>query len=160
MGEGSGAGDDPAATMIAALWRAEPPRLDDAALRAAARRPRGRRRDRGAAEAAVGEPVVATLSRVALQAEMRAVDHVGDVREGAVLLADTARALHALLARTSDARLARDEDEEGDCRPDDARLRVARMERWLSARAQTESYAQPAADLCLWALEHLERRPD
>jgi hypothetical protein len=30
------------------------------------------------------------------------------------------------------------------------------MERWLAARAASDPGAEPAADLCLWALEHLE----
>ena len=37
-----------------------------------------------------------------------------------------------------------------------AMRRVARMERWLLVRAESDASAQPSADLCLWALEHLE----
>jgi hypothetical protein len=36
------------------------------------------------------------------------------------------------------------------------RLRLTRMERWLAARAAADASAVPAADLCLWVLEHLE----
>jgi hypothetical protein len=41
-------------------------------------------------------------------------------------------------------------------RPSAAVVRVARMEQWLTARAEHDPAAQPAADLGLWVLEHLE----
>jgi hypothetical protein len=44
----------------------------------------------------------------------------------------------------------------GDRRPDAAVVRVARMEQWLTARTEHDPSAQPAADLGLWVLEHLE----
>jgi hypothetical protein len=44
----------------------------------------------------------------------------------------------------------------GDRRPSAAVVRVARMEQWLPARAEHDPAAQPAADLGLWVLEHLD----
>lgn len=36
------------------------------------------------------------------------------------------------------------------------RLRLARMERWLSARTSADPSAEASVNLCLWVLEHLE----
>ena len=60
---------------------------------------------------------------------------------------------HATAAATSSGRPA---GIAGDRRPDAAVVRVARMEQWLTARTEHDPSAQPAADLGLWVLEHLE----
>ena len=62
---------------------------------------------------------------------------------------------HATAAATSSGRPA---GIAGDRRPDAAVVRVARMEQWLTTRTAHDpsASAQPAADLGLWVLEHLE----
>jgi len=95
-----------------------------------------------------------TLATVAADAASIADDRRRTDRAGARLLAETARAIHAALGATLSARLSA-------ARPDAVtpwadRLRFARMERWLAARAEDDPSAEPSASLCLWVIEHLE----
>jgi hypothetical protein len=115
----------------------------------------------------------AELAAVAMREDGGAAgaEDAGD-RRAVLLLAETARALHALVSAPG-ARPGDGPDVErparapaggargrgGDRRPSAAVVRVARMEQWLTARAEHDHAAQPAADLCLWVLEHLDHDP-
>jgi hypothetical protein len=128
--------------------------------------------------------VLAALAALSTRAELAAValpEDVGDAGAGAagadrravLLLAETARALHALVSgllsgpgalpsdvpdaeRPARAPATSARRGAGDRRPSAAVVRVTRMEHWLTARAEHDPAAQPAADLCLWVLEHLD----
>lgn len=84
-----------------------------------------------------------SLARVSLRAETVAALAGGAARDPGALLAQAARSLHAMLDLVAAER-------------HDVLLRVARLERWLTLRAQSEPAAGCAADLALWVLEHLE----
>jgi hypothetical protein len=91
------------------------------------------------------------LSDVSVRAELAAIGLIADGdRRTVAMLAETARALHTIL---SDARPG---VPLGGERLPAALVRVARMEQWLTTRAQDDPAAEPAADLCLWVLEHCE----
>ncbi len=84
---------------------------------------------------------------------LESTTEVPDARRAATLLAETAEVLHAAIADPRAEhwhRAARPE------LPWPLRLRLARLERWLTARAAAEAEATAAADLCLWLAEHLE----
>ena len=100
-----------------------------------------------------------TLVAVALEATRLAHDGSPDDRSAARLLSETAGAVHDALghslpgsSRSTSAAGGRAED----VTPWKDRLRLARMERWLAARAEDHTDADPAASLCLWVIEHLE----
>jgi hypothetical protein len=104
------------------------------------------------------------LSDVSVRAELAAVGLVaGEDRRAVAMLAETARALHGLLgdarpgapASPAPARPAGGVPRGGERLPA-ALVRVARMEQWLTTRAHEDAAAEPAADLCLWVLEHCE----
>lgn len=140
-----------AAGLVAALWHLQPPDAwavsrpvdAEAGLRATLLR---------LAETADG--IGSGISMVASEAAACAT---------AQLLADTARAVVATVVdQPAPARLPSDTTPVAGtlvagwalASPD--RQRLARLERWLAARAAVDPIAEPAADLCLWVLEHLE----
>jgi hypothetical protein len=125
----------PGAAMVAALWRAAPP---------------------GAADADhphMLRTLTAHLERVAESARRQAGSTAHDDAHGMLLLADTADVLRAALA---DPHTDRWQPPPVPELPWPARLRLARLEHWLVARAPLEPGAMAAADLCLWLAEHLE----
>ena len=83
------------------------------------------------------------LARVSLRAETLAALGGDAAHSAGALLAQAARTLHAMLDLVAEER-------------HDQLLRVARLERWLTLRAQSEPAAGCAADPALWVLEHLE----
>jgi hypothetical protein len=93
------------------------------------------------------------LNRVYTQAELRAIAAPPSERPALVLLAATARSLHRLLAEAPVG-----SPNHRHTRVTDTHLRVARMERWLTERAEREPGARAAADAALWVLEQLECR--
>jgi hypothetical protein len=139
-----------AGALVAALWRAHPPDVW------ASGRPWHLGDGRG----------LQVLTQLAERAE-RLAARGGDTRAAARLLAETARAIAAVLARdpAADGPAAR-ANTPADAAPtgtasggalaSPARRRLVRMERWLAARAAGDPAAVSAADLCLWAVEHLE----
>lgn len=131
-----------AAELVAALWREASPNLQ-------------------ATDAQQPSTDVvdlrAVLARVSTDAEVFAV-RAGDAERPTVhLLAQTARAAYAALDGPSASRSGAITG--SGTLPSAARLRLARMEQWLSARAATDSNAEPSANLCLWILDHLECDP-
>jgi hypothetical protein len=103
--------------------------------------------------------ILDVLGALSTRAELAAVaSPTGADRAAVLLFAETARALHALLtdAPASAPAPAHPGLRGGERRANAAVVRVARMEQWLSARAEHDHAAQPAADLCLWVLEHLD----
>ena len=114
--------------LVAELWRRLPPVADEPFGDADGRVATLRR----------------TLDTLASRAARLVVTGPVADRAAARLLADTARALHDALAASLAAAGWVD------------RLRFARMERWLAARAEADPDAEPAASLCLWVIEHLE----
>jgi hypothetical protein len=157
----AGAPDDSASALVATLWRTAPPEMWALERRLPA----------------VADGVHVALARVARDAEHVAAGAAAEPeRAAARLLAETAWAILAALgdrvgalvagavagpvpgpvsgpvsgpvpgpAATAGAGLA-----------SPVRLRLARMERWLAARAAGDPAAGPAADLCLWVVEQLE----
>ena len=97
--------------------------------------------------------LAARLAEVADAARRSAADATPDAARGMQLLADTAEVLRAALAHPESDRWQPPPVPE---LPWPARLRLARLERWLAARAAHEPGAMAAADLCLWLSEHLE----
>jgi hypothetical protein len=124
-----------AAAIVGALWRLAPPGVADADHQHLLR------------------TLAAHLEHVA-EAARRLDAGVGqDAARGLGLLADTADVLRAALA---DPQADRWQPPPTPELPWPARLRLARLERWLAARATHEPGAMAAADLCLWLAEHLE----
>lgn len=111
-----------------------------------------------------GAPLVAlveALARVSTESELDAITASSPrARASALLTAETARALHALLRDDVTAR-ASDEDFDGAAvgaggAPSwDASARVARMRSWLTARAAADPTARRAAGLCEQVAEAL-----
>jgi hypothetical protein len=125
--------------LVAELWRRQPPVAHELA---------------GDEPEACVSALRETLATLAADAASIAGDRRRTDRVGARLLAETARAIHdalgaTLSARPSAARLDA-------VTPWADRLRFARMERWLAARAEDDPSAEPSASLCLWVIEHLE----
>jgi hypothetical protein len=87
-----------------------------------------------------------TLAAVAARAASIATAGPRDDLAAATLLRETACAMHDALGA----------ENVGGVTPWVDRIRFARMERWLAARAETDPDAEPAASLCLWVIEHLE----
>jgi hypothetical protein len=131
-----------AAELVATLWRGEPPSMSAAGPAAAERR----------------GGLLAALARLAARADGLARRAPAAERPALQLLVETARAIGAVLGTTDSvpAPAPRAVADAGGALASPARLRLARMERWLAARAASDLGAEPAADLCLWALEHLE----
>ncbi len=98
--------------------------------------------------------VRAALGRMSTDAEVLAIRAPAAERPSARLLAETARAAHAALD-TSLPSLGGAISGSGTL-PSSVRLRLARMEQWLSIRATTDPNAEPSANLCLWVLDQLE----
>ncbi|MGZ8376100.1 MAG: hypothetical protein ACXWZS_00270 [Gemmatirosa sp.] len=76
-----------------------------------------------------------------------------DVRRGATLLAETADVLYDAI---TDPKAEHWHRSAHSALPWPVRLRLSRLERWLTARSSTEPEATAAADLCLWLAEQLE----
>jgi hypothetical protein len=136
-----------AAALVAELWRTCSPHA--AAV------------DRELAESPAG--LCARLAAVAGRAESLPVNAATSERAALSLLVATARAIHRYLEQHPDeARPVSDAaphaPDAGGRTPWVERLRLARMERWLATRADADPVAGPAADLCLWVVEHLEAR--
>ncbi len=128
-----------AADLVAALWRVAPPEVWALGWRA------------------TEDGVHGALARVAADAEQLAERAAAPGERGAArLLAETARAVHSALRDPSAAPVTGPLPTAGGGLASPVRLRLARMERWLAARAATEPEAAPSADLCLWVVEHLE----
>ncbi len=128
-----------AADLVTALWRVAPPEVWALGWRAAE------------------DGVHGALARVAADAEQLAERAAAPGERGAArLLAETARAVHSALRDPSAAPVTGPLPTAGGGLASPVRLRLARMERWLAARAATEPEAAPSADLCLWVVEHLE----
>ena len=87
-----------------------------------------------------------SLAAVAAAATRLTLDGAPGDRGAARLLGDTAQTVHDVLGRQSADEVTPWKD----------RLRLARLERWLAARAETDADAKSAASLCLWVIEHLE----
>lgn len=132
-----------AAALVATLWRAA--RLGIGVID---RPPL----DAEPPDAAVDLP--ATIRRIATDAEMLVGHAPVAERPAALLLAETARAVHQVLG----ARLPNRDGAVGGggALASAACQRLARMEQWLAARATTDPDAAPSADLCLWVLDRLE----
>jgi hypothetical protein len=134
-----------AAGLVATLWRDAPPVLVP---------PAGGRGEPAASSARL----LAALTQIADAAGTEIRDEGGPgagAPRAAMLLADTARAVVAVLADPVPAPLPAARTPAGGL-ASPTRLRLARMEQWLAARAAEDPDAGPAADLCLWVLEHLE----
>jgi hypothetical protein len=97
--------------------------------------------------------LAARLDEVAEVARRLVADATPEGARGMRLLADTAEVLRAALAHPEADRWQPPPVPE---LPWPARLRLARLERWLAARAAHEPGAMASADLCLWLAEHLE----
>jgi hypothetical protein len=87
----------------------------------------------------------AALARLSTRAESCMVLTAGPPVDEVSLLGETARALHTML------------DDAAHVGGRDVLLRVARLERWLTHRAEQEPVAECASHLALWVLEHLEK---
>jgi hypothetical protein len=109
------------------------------------------------------------LSDVSVRAKLAAIGLVACAdRRAVAMLAATARALYGLLgdvrgdarALPAPPRLAGGVSRGGEAGAGErlpvALVRVARMGKWLTARAHEDAVEEPAADLCLWVLEHCE----
>ena len=121
--------------VVGALWRLAPPGISES--------------DRSE----MLRTLATRLDHVADAARRLAADVAPDGARGMLLLADTADVLRAALAHPEADRWQPPPVPE---LPWPARLRLARLERWLAARAADEPGAMAAADLCLWLAEHLE----
>lgn len=105
--------------------------------------------------------LVAALARVSLQSDMDAVAASSPGgRAEALLTAETARALHALLCDdaadgSDDQRFDGAAGGSGDAASWDASALVARMRSWLATRAATDPAARRAAGLCEQVAEAL-----
>lgn len=140
----------------------EPPPESAAALIATFCRATAARWEPGRPAASTGEPH--DVLRAALRALTTRADALaGGVPDGprsARLLAETARAIDAVVYAPAPAGTPAAPVHPFLERPDGlapaAHLRLARMERWLAARAAADPDAEPAADLCLLVLERLE----
>ncbi len=75
-------------------------------------------------------------------------------RPAAALLAETSRTIRETLTRPAPATERRPRGDSVLSSP--ACRRLARMEQWLAARAAIDPAAEPAANLCLWVLDHVE----
>ncbi|AHG92241.1 hypothetical protein J421_4706 (plasmid) [Gemmatirosa kalamazoonensis] len=129
-----GVGRDGPARLVAELWRRLPPGADTLSDSGG-----------GGSEQCVAE-LRRSLAAAATEAKRMTLDGPPLERSAARLLAETAQAVHdALGASHADG-----------VTPWMDRLRFARMERWLAARADDDVDAEPAASLCLWVIEHLE----
>ena len=124
-----------AEAVVAALWRAAPPGVGDA--------------DHGH----LLRTLTAHLEALTESARQRIAGATPEDARNLRLLADTADVLRAALA---DPHTERWQPPPVPELPWPARLRLARLERWLAARATHEPGAMAAADLCLWLAEHLE----
>jgi hypothetical protein len=124
-----------APAIVGALWRLAPPGAPDADHQHLRR------------------TLAAHLEDVAESARRLDADGGSDAARGLRLLADTADVLRAALVHPHADRWQLPPTPE---LPWPARLRLARLERWLAARATHEPGAMAAADLCLWLAEHLE----
>jgi hypothetical protein len=111
--------------------------------------------------------VRAALAGLAARAERAAARGAPAERPAACLLAETARAIDAALATVAPGEPAGPDPAPhpalgpgrggaGGALASPLRLRLARMERWLAARAAADPGAEASANLCLWVLEHLE----
>jgi len=131
------------ARLVAELWQFRPPAGGDASD--------------GDPAACVAE-LRRTLAIVGAAATRAAADGPPHERHAAALLAETARVIDDALGAPRSLRPppARGVSFTADGVPWVDRLRFARMERWLAARAEGEPDAEPAASLCLWVIEHLE----
>jgi hypothetical protein len=142
--------------LVGELWAAEPPDILGVSYPRAAASIVGvpGREPRVAAglRPAVRPELLGALVRVSTQAELRAISAPPE-RPALALLAATARSLHRLLAEAPAGSSGH-----GQTRVGDTHLRVARMERWLTERAEREPAARAAADVALWVLEQMERR--
>ncbi|MGZ8376095.1 MAG: hypothetical protein ACXW61_00045 [Gemmatirosa sp.] len=113
-----------------------------------------------------GMPLLAladALARLSTRSELAAIAATGsEVKAEALLVAETARALHSLLcgetasgstpaARRRKAAVARADDAPSW----DVTARVSRMRSWLAARAGSDPTARGAAALCAQVLEAL-----
>jgi hypothetical protein len=125
------------AALVNALWGAHAPMLSA---------PSASRQD-------VLVLVRAGLERVSAQAELVAVDGPAAEHAAATQLAETARALHQELERVPAGGA---ETLRRDALASSLRLRLVRMEQWLSERGAANPQVRPAADLCLWVVEHLD----
>jgi hypothetical protein len=126
---------DDTAGIVAGLWRAAPPGADFG--------------DRAHLLASLAT----RLRQVADAARQRSgVAPVQD-RSALHLLADTADVLRGALMVPDAATWQPPPQPE---LPWPARLRLARMERWLAERSEQDPSAAAAADLCLWLAEHIE----
>jgi hypothetical protein len=132
------------ADLVAELWRTMPPAMSPTPLGA----PSG---------VAVAAALATALDRLAARAAALA-ERGGAGGEEARLLAETAGVMGAALrAWEADAppAVAR-EPGAGGALASPLRLRLARMQRWLDARAAVDARAASAADLSLWTVEQLE----
>lgn len=123
------------AAVVAALWHSAPPGTEFGAPAGALR------------------TLAAHLEQVAESSRRLRDTAATDDARGLQLLADTADVLRTAL---TDPHL---EEWQAPPKPElpwPARLRLARLERWLSARSELEPGAAAAADLCLWLAEHIE----
>ncbi|GJG89082.1 hypothetical protein tb265_42630 [Gemmatimonadetes bacterium T265] len=130
-----------AAGLVASLWRTAPPSMWAP--------------ERGAAAPAV--ELSAVIARLAADAERLLREAEAEERPAVALLAETARAVCTALGTqppTPDRAGG-----EGTALPSSARLRLARMEQWLAARAAADPCAEPSANLCLWVLDQSEGGP-
>lgn len=133
-----------AAALVAELWRREPPDMWT----------RGRRGGAG------GAGLREALARLTEDADRLADEAPAAERPGVRLLGETARAVHAVLqahgAASAAAAAPTPDPGAGGTLASPARLRLARMERWLATRAAADPSAEASVNLCLWVLEHLE----
>jgi hypothetical protein len=125
--------------LVAELWRRQPPVAHELA---------------GEEPEACLAGLRDTLATVAADAASLARDRRRADQAGAHLLAETARAIHDALGATLSAWSGAPRLDA--VTPWADRLRFARMERWLAARAEDDPSAEPSASLCLWVIEHLE----
>ena len=125
--------------LVAELWRRQPPVAHELG---------------GDAPDACVTSLRETLATLAADAASLAGDRRRTDHSGARLLAETARAIHDALGATLSAGPSGSRLDA--VTPWADRLRFARMERWLAARAEDDPSAEPSASLCLWVIEHLE----
>ena len=123
------------AGIVASLWRATPPGSvfgDHAHLLST---------------------LASRLQQVAEAARQRSSVASTEHQRALHLLAETADVLRGALTVGDAASWQPPAQPELPC---PARLRLARMERWLAERSEDDPGAAAAADLCLWLAEHIE----